>query len=61
MMNKILKIISYLLVPFAFFGSFILLLFVSIKDTEWADVVYMANDIHNDILSKLRIKNGRRK
>lgn len=60
-MNKILKIISYLLVPFAFFGSFMILLFVTIKDIEWVDVVNMASDIHDELLSKLRMKNGRRK
>lgn len=43
-----------MLVPIAFMGSFLMFLFMAIRDLEWNDVVNMANDIHDEILSTLR-------
>jgi len=57
MTNKILKIISYILVPFALFGSFVMLLFLAIKDLEWIDIVNMASDIHDKLLLKIKERN----
>lgn len=54
MMNKIITIISYLLVPFAFIGSIITLTFLALQELEWVDITNMASDIHDQLLLKIK-------
>lgn len=56
MKNRIITIISYLLVPFAFFGSIITLAFIALKELEWVDITSMASDIHDELLLKIKEK-----